>query len=117
MAKRYNFLNEGSTTLPVEDATYETANMSPGDAFGDCLIAFYDENGDMVKPTAGTVLFESAAIDGQWLAGGEAIDATLCGPEATYTPPSFNSVVVRSRVTLQGVTGATTARAFHWRGA
>ena len=119
MAVTYSFRGAGGEGLiPVADGTYEVTGMSDNYTFGECYVAFYDEAGEVVQPTAGTVSFASAAIEGQYLPPPDnaTINAADCGPDATYTPPSFGSVVKASKMTLSGVTGAAYVKAIHWRG-
>lgn len=119
MAATYHFQDDdGDGLIPVANGTYKISGMSDRYTFGECYVAFYDESSQPVTPTAGTVEFTSAAVDGQFLPPPEnaVIDATLCGPDAAYTPPSFNSVVTGSRMKLTGVTGAAYVKAIHWRG-
>lgn len=119
MAATYHFQDDtGAGLIPVANGTYVIDSMSDSYTFGECYVAFYDEASQPTTPTAGTVEFTAAALDGQYLPPPEnaSIDATLCGPDATYTPPSFNSVVTASRMTLTGVTGAAYVKAIHWRG-
>lgn len=120
MAQAYSFRDTtGDSLIPVADGSFYTRDMSGKFTFGECYVAFYAEDGEtLVTPSAGTVTFSSTAIAGQHLPPPEnaTLDATLCGPEATYTPPSFNSVVTSSRMTLSGVTGASFVKAVHWRG-
>lgn len=118
MARAYDFEDgNGNSLLPIADASFTTARMGDSYSKGECFVAFYDADGEtLVTPTAGTVTFQSAGIEGQWLdaPSGTTIDATTVG--TAYTPPSFNSRVVRSRMTLSGITGATYVQAIHWRG-
>ena len=107
----------GDLTIPVADDDFFTGPMQEFSK-GNCFLEFLDGSGDPVTPTGGTIVFKSAAIDGQFLDAPviqsiNAVDVEV--GDASYTPPSFNSVVVDTRMTLAGITGAVSVRAFHWR--
>lgn len=120
MSTRYYF-NDGNTTLiPVADGEYFTDDMSSIYSIGACAVEFLDADGDtIVTPTGGTVTFASSPTGGtQWhgpSTGSATVDATTAGAESSYTMPSFNGPVTKSRMTLSGITGASFVRAFHWR--
>ncbi|CAM0101559.1 hypothetical protein PODOV084v1_p0002 [Vibrio phage 340E47.2] len=124
MAKTYHVLSNGSQALPVADGTLSTQALNSPDMSTDFddgvfVISFYDANGDLVTPTAGSIVVEMSPVEGQWLApsGGDAtIQATeVIAGSATYTAPRFTGPAIAGRLTFAGVTGATTARAYFWR--
>lgn len=121
MAERYFFYdsnNLNETLIPVANGSHETRNMNMAYCIGNVFLQFYDANGDPVTPTGGSVTFHSGAFDEQYLTAPTVvqIDATtVIAGDATYTPPTFDSAVLKSRMTLSGITGATHVRAFHWR--
>ncbi len=116
----YTFRTSGGDSLiPVANGTFETPRMSADFALGNCFLQFYDTDGvTPVTPTAGTATFEAGVYEGQWLeaSNDSEIQATavIAGP-ATYTPPTFDSQVQYTRMTLDSVTGASFVRACHWR--
>lgn len=124
MAKIYYVNNDGDKSLPVTDGTYTTFD-EPGSEVdvrtesGVFIIAFYDANGDPATPTGGTITPEMSPINGQWLAPGSgdaSIDATtVIAGSATYSIPTFEGPAREGRITLSGITGVSSARAFFWR--
>lgn len=119
MANQYFFRDANDNVrIPVADGQYFTGAMSADYLRGNCFLAFYDANGDLVTPTGGTITFDSSAIEGQWLMAPsiQTINATdVIAGDALYTPPTFDAIVINTRMTLAGITGATHAEAFHWR--
>ena len=112
---------DGSDLLPVADGEFVIEGMDAKFTFGNCFIQFYSSDGTTaVTPTAGTIQFEAGIYPDQYLdppssATINATDVTGDGV-ATYTTPSFDSAVKFSRVVFAGITGASFARAMHWRG-
>ena len=117
MASVHHFKTaEGDSLIPVADGVFVTDNISADNGRGNCFLAFYDTDGEtLITPTAGTITFESAAIEGQWLDAGAGGSISAINVGTAYTPPSFDSMVIKSRMTLSGITGASFVRAFHWR--
>lgn len=119
MAKRYYIGgdNDGNK-VPCADAVFETDKMSFNEESGVLFIAFYDSNGDIVTPTAGTVTPEGSAIEGQWLtpsSGDAVIDCTeVIAGSATYTTPVFVGCCERVRITMADV-DADSFIAFIWK--
>lgn len=102
----------------VSAATFYTAAIPRDFNQVTAYLVFYDASGNVVTPTAGTAVFE-ASPDGtaQWLVSSNSASITVTNVKlgsATYTPPVFSGLVLRGRVTLAGVTGATSFAAwFH----
>ncbi len=125
MARRYDIrATNGALFIPVADGEYFTADgMSTAYTSGQCIIAFYNQVGDdfnLVTPGAGTFVFRSASIEGQFNLpsnSGATTDATavVAGNADTYEPAVFGGRVIQTNVTLSGVAGATHFRGFHWR--
>lgn len=120
MARAYSFVTSGGNAIiPVADDDFDVSDMSLEYAFGECFVQFLDGSGDPVTPTAGTISFKSGVFAGQFLdppasATINAVDVIGAGT-AVYLPPSFNSAVAFSRMTLLGIVGAVSVRAIHWR--
>ena len=112
---------DGSDSLPVGDGTLLTNEMLNVTDFGTGVlaVAFYDANGDLVTPTAGTITPEGSPIEGQWLtpsSGDSVIQATaVIAGSATYAMPVFTGPVIQGRITFAGIIGAVTAKAYFWR--
>lgn len=121
MGRRYFYTtNTGDQLIPIADDSHETGLMSADYAIGNCFLQFFDADGvTPITPAGGTINFRSAGFDGQYLAdsGGITVSAVeVVGTgDALYTPPSFDSVVVRSKMTLAGISGATFVKAYIWR--
>ena len=120
MAKRYDvYSNDGGNDIPAEDGTFYTSKMSADFESGTFAIAFYDSNGDIATPTAGTVTHEMSPIDQQWHEAGTgslSFDASSSGPVASYEMPSYIGPAVKGRVTFQGILPADlVAKAYFWR--
>lgn len=123
--KIYEFKTAGGAELiPVADDDFFTDDMDAVEySRGECFLQFYDTDGvTPVTPATGTIVFRSAGIgvdgDEQYLRDGSntTIDATtVIAGDATYSPPSFNSIVRKSKMTLASITGASFVRAFHVR--
>lgn len=120
MSERYYFYDEdGESFIAVEDGDFFTGFMSSDYSLGECIIQFYDASKDPVTPTGGTITFKGAPIEGQYHdpsndAG--TIDATtVIAGDATYEMPEFNGPCIVGKMTLDGITGASFVRAFHWR--
>tara|TARA_R110000850_G_scaffold269167_2_gene401013 strand:- start:9830 stop:10213 length:384 start_codon:yes stop_codon:yes gene_type:complete len=113
--------NTLNTRITVADGDYFTGNLPIEYLRGNCYLRFLDANGDLVTPTAGTISFVASPIEGQFLMAPAvtSIDATTVGgtpgSDATYTPPTFDSIAIGTRMTLTGVTGAAFVEAWHWR--
>ena len=121
MAYRYPYTTDGVTQLiPVADGDYLTGMMEPDFTIGNCFLQFYDADGiTPITPTGGTITFKAGGFEGQFLAdsGAIVVDATaVVGTgDATYTPPTFDSIAITSKMTLSGITGASFVRAYIWR--
>ncbi len=113
--------NGGNNRIPVADGDYFTGSLPQEYLRGNCYLRFLDSNGDLVTPTGGTIEFVASPIEGQYLMAPsiQSIDATTVGgtpsSDATYTPPTFDSIAINTRMTLAGVTGAAFVEAWHWR--
>jgi hypothetical protein len=102
--------------IPVADGDFYTGIIEDEYSYGECFVVFYGADGSaVVTPTDGAITFTSSPIDGQYLAAssGGVIAATDVGTE--YIPALFNSRVIRSKMTLSGIVGASFVRAMHWR--
>lgn len=119
MAKQFYFYSGDTTLIPVADGEYFTKLMDTGTSIGACAIEFLDADGEtVVTPTGGTITFTSSPIGEQWHEpsnGNGVINAVDVGPTPNYTMPTFNGPVIKSKMTLNGITGATYVRAYHWR--
>lgn len=121
MAQRYDVRdNTGSTILPVADGDYTATGMSVDHEGGVFVIAFYDENDNVVTPDAGTIAVKMAPLPGSFgdASGGDTvINAAQTGAEFTYTIPSFLGPAVEGKITFAGISGATVdhAKAYFWR--
>ncbi len=124
MTRRYYAGSEDNKEekITYADGTYETIKMSVD--YGTCVfvVIFYDENGDPVTPTAGTIKPECYTIDGQKMEPGSGditIDATevIASSDgvATYSIPAFLSITEKAEVTFDGVTGVDSFVAFFWK--
>lgn len=111
--------NDGGSILPVT-GTFYTALMSNLEAnqydSWQFYIEFYSdaEATVPVTPTAGTIDVAAAPMGNNYLTASNVatIQATACStPNSTYTPPAAEGAMVRGRIILTGITGATTCRA------
>ncbi len=118
MSKRYSFFGGGASLIPVADGVHFTNDISLDHETGACFLQFLDSDGEtVVAPTGGTVLFESSSIGGQYQ---ESADGTINAADvlvtgATYTPTRFQLPVLKSKMTLSGITGASFVVAYHVR--
>ena len=119
MAKQFYFYSGDTTLIPVSDGEYFTKMMDTGASIGACAIEFLDADGEtVVTPTGGTATFTSSPIGDQWHTpsnGDGVVNAIDVKPDASYTLPEFNGPVIKSRMVLADVTGASFVRAYHWR--
>ncbi len=120
MGQRYYFESNQETILPVDDGDYFTDRISADYGTGVCVLEFLDADGvTPVTPTGGTIVFLSSPIGNQYHEpsnGDGVIDATtVIAGLATYVMPEFNGPAIRSKMTLDRITGATYVRAYHWR--
>lgn len=100
--------------------TFETLPLSEAFESGVFVIAFFDNAGNNVTPTGGTVKPEMSPIRGQWHTpsnGVTTINAVdVKAGVATYTIPVFIARAEKGRVILTGITGtATNFEAYFWR--
>lgn len=106
------------TRIPVADGQFFTGSIPVGYRHGNCYLRFLDANGDAVTPTGGTITFVASPIQGQFLTPPTVQSINAVDVEATnasYTPPTFNSLAIDTRMTLSGVQGAAFVEAWHWR--
>ncbi|MBL4800225.1 MAG: hypothetical protein JKY50_22745 [Oleispira sp.] len=121
MSQIYEVLKDGSNVLPVANGVLVTNEMLNVTSYGTgvFVIAFYDASGDPVTPTAGTITPEASPIDGQWhtpSSGDATITATaVVAGSAVYAIPVFTGPVIQGRITLAGILGATSCKAYFWR--
>ena len=118
MAQRYKIV--GSVANGTYSVLSTDIKMSADYQTGTFIIAFYDDSGNAVTPTAGTIKPEMSPIAGQWhepSSGDVTIDATkVIAGVATYVMPVFFGAAVDARLTLSGITGlATNFEAHFWR--
>lgn len=84
------------------------------------IIAFYDNSGQLVTPTGGTVTVNAEPVTGQTLSPGDG-DSTFNMADvrasglSPYTPPVFIGPVVAVNFSIQAPVGATQYSAFVWR--
>lgn len=114
----YFFKHNGDEICPIVNGDYYTNEMSEYYYNGHCFLQFFDANLEPVTPTGGTVVFRSAVMPEQYLQDGlktviNAVDVAV--GDASYDVPQFNSAVVKSKMTLVGITGAVYVKAMHWR--
>lgn len=111
---------DGSDLLPVADGQFVIEAMDARFTIGNCFIQFLAADGATpVTPTGGEIQFEAGVYVGQYLdppaeATIQANIVTGTG-RTTYTPPSFDSEVKHCRIIFTGITGASFAKACHWR--
>lgn len=119
MAKQYFFKSSGSKLLPVTDGDSFTDEMDGGYSLGAIAVEFLDADGvTPATPTGGTITFLSSPIGEQWHEpsnGNGVINAVDVSQSPNYTMPTFNGPVIKSKMTLDSITGATYVRAYHWR--
>ena len=110
---------EGDAVIPVSDGDFYTEDTSLGYSIGVCALEFLDAQKNPITPTGGTVTFKSAPIGEQWHEpsnGKGIINAVdVVAGDSGYTMPTFNGPVIKSKMTLSGITGAAFVRAYHWR--
>ena len=128
----FNILNDlsdnNSIDVSVADGTYETGVIAERFREGVFVIVFFDADGNIVTPTAGTITTNMSPYKAaekqqyQWLApscGDAVISATdvvsSTDGVARYTLPLFIGPTVKGRMTLSGITGADHCQAFFWR--
>jgi hypothetical protein len=118
MAKPYKFFGGGTDLIPVADGDYFTNDISADFETGACYVRFYDADGvTVVTPSGGTILFQSTSLEDQYQSSA---DGTITATEveitnSTYTPTRFQQSVIKSKMTLTGITGASFVRAHHLR--
>ena len=104
--------------IPVADGSFFTGLLPVEYLRGNCYLKFLDASGNDVTPTGGTITFSASPIPGQFLTPPVVmtINATdVTAGDAAYTPPTFDSIAIDTRMTLSGVTGAAFVEAIHWR--
>lgn len=105
--------SSGASLLPVADATYYTIEM-PASADTRChvYIEFFAANGTtVVTPSGGTITCYGSPAGENYILIKNAVNAADCGAgNSTYTPPVLEGRVLRGKVVLSGVTGASFAR-------
>ncbi len=110
--------NSGDTLIPIADGDFFTDDVSIIFPNGACWIRFYDADGvTPITPTGGTIDFKGTGIEDQYQASADGqIDATTVTiTDATYIPTRFQLPVIKSKMTLAGITGASFVKAFHLR--
>lgn len=113
--------HSGSDEIPIVNGVYMTPKQHDDNMLelngAMFFIAFYDELGNIVTPSAGMVKVEVSPIEGQWFtaAASPDIEAIYTGPQAEYTPYTFDGPFVVGRITFNGIAGASYAKAFFWR--
>ena len=118
---------KGAKTVKISETitngftgTFETEDLSEAFDSGIFVVAFYDNAGNNVTPTGGTIKPEMSPIAGQWhepSSGDVTINATdVKAGVATYNIPVFLARAEKGRVILTGITGsATRVEAYFWR--
>ena len=117
--KLYPIMHNGSERIPIEEGTYNSVIMPEDFQQGAFFLAFYNSNGGIVTPTAGTITVELSPIEGQWHGLNEngVITATTVGANATYVVPAFCTLVRQGRMRFDSaIAGGAYCRAFFWRG-
>lgn len=78
-------------------------------------IQFFDQNGAQVTPSAGAVVFTGTPDGLNWrnIHGGSFLAADAYKPDRV--PPYAEGLMVYAKITLSGVTGASTFSATLWR--
>lgn len=120
MSRNYYFRDgDGNQLIEIADGDFFTDGIQSGYSLGAIAVEFLDADGvTPVTPTGGTVTFLSSPIGEQWHEpsnGNGVINAVDVSPTPNYTMPTFNGPVIKSRMTLDSITGATYVRAYHWR--
>lgn len=89
----------------VTDGQYESASMPSSYHEGYISIMFYDAQGGIVTPTAGTISFHGSETGDVW---GEiaSVTANLVGTGVEYTRPAFAGPMRHVRATTSGIIGA-----------
>ena len=109
----------GDSLIPVSDGDFLTDSIILTYEKGACWLRFYAADGvTPVTPTAGTINFSSATIEGQYQPSADGqIDATeVTITDAPYTPTRFYLPVNKSKMTLLGISAnCFFVRAFHLR--
>jgi hypothetical protein len=118
MSKRYDFFGNGTTLIPIADAEHFTNDISLDYGSGACFLQFIDADGlTVVSPSGGTIEFQSASIGEQYQPSADgvinAVDVTIT--DSPYTPTRFQLPVLKSKMILTGITGATFVIAYHLR--
>ena len=109
---------EDSINIPITDGEYFTDDLSAVHSTGVFIVAFYDVNNEIITPSAGTVDHAMSPVQGQWQESSSSpdpIDATTCGPDATYEVPTYLGPAIKGRIELAGIAGAEYCRAYFWR--
>ena len=120
MAMPHKFMTAGGLeVLPVSGGPYFTEEMSADWTRGTVYIEFFSDADGLVpaSPTAGDVVAEGTPMGKLFMASGNVpkILAVNVGTSPLYEPPVFDGCVIQGRLTLNGVTGASTCRAIFWR--
>lgn len=112
-------------TIPITDGIYETDGIPTRFRNGQFIIVFFDANGNLVTPTAGSIKPEMATYyntlkqEGQWLvaSGGDVVinASDVIAGSAEYTPPLFCGPSQKGRMRLSNIAGADHCKAFFWR--
>ncbi|AGH57580.1 hypothetical protein PYDG_00049 [Pseudoalteromonas phage pYD6-A] len=112
---------EGDIRISLSNGMYYTDKLWLNTGTTSFIIAFYDDNDEIVEPTSGTIVPQLAPIAGQYHKPGVGdiiIEASDCGPIAEYTIPTFYGPAHRGRIVLTDIVApnASYALAWFWRG-
>lgn len=119
----FPILNEdGSDIIPTTDGIYYTANMSSSyDNSRQFYIEFFSDAlaQTPVSPTAGTFTALGTPMGNVWLSianGQQNANTVTSGINsvATYIPPTLQGRIAKGAVKLEGITGASHAKAYFW---
>ena len=120
MAMPHKFMTAtGDEVLPVNGGPYFTEEMSADWTRGAVYVEFFSDAAGTIPatPTAGDVIAEASPMGTLYMPSGNVskILANNVGNPPMYEPPTFDGCVIRGRLTLTGITGASTCRSTFWR--
>lgn len=99
--------------LPISTLTATLSGMDDNYRKGTFYIEFYDASGNVVTPTAGTVDVQASPLGKFFMRNHE--NQLYTAAAIQDHPVEFSGMMLSAKVTLAGITGATTWRAAMWR--
>ena len=114
MARRFTI------TGAVANGEYLSDEMSADYSYAELSsIQFYDGAGAQVTPTAGTYSLQGQKVDDIWRLVANSADETVLNAANAYdldaAMPAGYNLMTKAKITLDGITGATTFKAVIWR--